>query len=136
MEGVVLAEQAILFSLNFNLNVETHVSLARRLLEPLDLWAKANPAPEEVEANQLKLSLYGAVMFFLNDSALTNLSLQHPNSKIAPVALIMAAKRIAATRYGGKEFPSGLQRVLALSNNAEWLAIKGLSLDAAAGKQE
>ncbi|EFJ41581.1 cyclin [Volvox carteri f. nagariensis] len=133
IEGVMLAEQAILFSLNFNLNVETHVSLARRLLEPLDLWAKANPAPEEIEANQLKLSLYGAVMFFLNDSALTNLSLQYPNSKIAPVALIMAAKRIAAARYIGKEIPSALQRVLALANDAAWFESKGLSLEAAAG---
>ncbi|GLC39991.1 hypothetical protein PLESTM_000977900 [Pleodorina starrii] len=132
IEGVMLAEQAMLFSLNFNLNVETHVSLARRLFEPLDLWAKTNPAPEEAEANQLKLSLYAAVMFFLNDSALTNLSLQYPNSKVAPVTLVMAAKRLAATRYSGKEVPPALQRVLALATDAAWFESKGLSLGAAA----
>ncbi|PNH04706.1 Cyclin-M-1 [Tetrabaena socialis] len=132
MEGVVLAEQAMLFSLNFNLNVETHVSLARRLLEPLDLWAKANPPPEEAEANQLKLSLYSAVMFFLNDSASTNLSLQYPSSMVAPVTLIMAAKRIAAARYAGKEVPAALQRVLALAADAEWHDAKGLTLETAA----
>ncbi|GFR49398.1 hypothetical protein Agub_g11450 [Astrephomene gubernaculifera] len=133
MEGVVLAEQAMLFSMNFNLNVETHVSLARRLLEPLDLWAKTNPTPEEAEANQLKLGLYSAMTFFLNDSALTNLSLQYPNSKVAPVALVMAAKRIVALRYAGKEIPAQLQRVLALANDAEWFASKGLTLETAAG---
>ncbi|GIL58630.1 hypothetical protein Vafri_13641, partial [Volvox africanus] len=129
IDGIKMAEQAILFSMNFHLNVETNVSLARGLLEPLDMWAKANPLAEEAEDNKLKLSLYGAMMFFLNDSAMTTLSVQYPNSKIAPVALLMAAKRIAETRYACKDVPAILQRVLALGDDPVWLNAKGLSLE-------
>ncbi|KXZ41190.1 CYCM1 protein [Gonium pectorale] len=131
MEDMVVAEQAMLFALNFNLVVETHVSLARRLLEPLDLWPKQQPALEEVEANQLKLFLFQAILRFLNDSALTNLSLQYPNQKVAAVALVMAAKRLAV-RYTGKVMPSALQRAVVLANDAAWFEARGLTLEAAA----
>eukprot|EP00198_Chlamydomonas_reinhardtii_P009193 XP_001698530.1 cyclin [Chlamydomonas reinhardtii] len=129
-DAVVLAEQAMLFAVNFNLNVETHVSLARGLLQPLDLLMVKNPAPEQADSNQLKIGLYSAVMIFLNDSAMTNLSLQYASSQIAPVSLILAAKRISATpRFAGKPLPAELQKVLALANDHEWLAQKGLTVE-------
>lgn len=132
----MLAEQAMLFAVNFNLNVETHVSLARGLLQPLDLLMVKNPAPEQADSNQLKIGLYSAVMIFLNDSAMTNLSLQYASSQIAPVSLILAAKRISATpRFAGKPLPAELQKVLALANDHEWLAQKGLTVEQVAGAQ-
>ncbi|KAG2449538.1 hypothetical protein HYH02_005680 [Chlamydomonas schloesseri] len=132
-DAVVLAEQAMLFAVNFNLNVDTHVSLARSLLQPLDLLMVKNPAPEQAESNQLRIQLYSALMIFLNDSAMTNLTLQYPSSQIAPVALILAAKRIAATpRFAGKPLPTDLQKVLALASDREWLEKKGLTVEQAA----
>ncbi|KAG2482461.1 hypothetical protein HYH03_018607 [Edaphochlamys debaryana] len=120
-EGAMLAEQAMLFSLNFNLNVETHVTLSRRLLEPLGLWALGNtPPPGEEEAYALKKSLSNAMIFFLNDSCLTSLSLQYSSGKVAPVALIMAAKRIAQARFSNKPVPPELQRVLTLAADGDW----------------
>ncbi|KAG2431746.1 hypothetical protein HXX76_009242 [Chlamydomonas incerta] len=129
-DAVVLAEQAMLFAVNFNLNVETHVNLAGGLLQPLNLLMVKNPAPEQAESNQLKIGLYSAVMIFLNDSAMTNLSLQYASSQIAPVALILAAKRISATpRFAGKPLPAELQKVLALANDRKWLEQKGLTVE-------
>lgn len=132
----MVVEQAILFAINFNLNVgvETHATLAKRLLESLDLWvATANPPPEEAEAHEIKLKLFQFTVIFLNDSVKTTLCLQFPPSQLAMVALTMAAKRYASAKYGGTNLPPILGRVVALASDAGWFGSQGLTLEQAAG---
>ncbi len=132
----MVVEQAILFAINFNLNVgvETHATLAKRLLESLDLWVTtANPPPEEAEAHEIKLKLFQFTVIFLNDSVKTTLCLQFPPSQLAMVALTMAAKRYASAKYGGTNLPPILARVVALASDAGWFGSQGLTLEQAAG---
>jgi hypothetical protein len=136
VDGVVEAEMEMLYSLNFNLVVDAHQTLANRLLGELGLQPVRNPSPEDAANNQTRNMIFGGACQVLNDVvSLTTLSCQYPSSLVVPVALLVTAQRIVMVKkYAPDDVPPPLRAVLGLRNDPSFFAARGISAAQAAGE--
>lgn len=131
--GMLMAEQAILFSLNFNLVVPASLNVLRDVTQELGLQPPVDPAnvPEGmgVEEAQGRLKLYKATLQILQDSFKTSICLQHAPTTVASVALLMAAKLLRKNLYSGggagKPLPPCIEFLLS-PQGLEWLQSKDI----------
>lgn len=138
-EGVLLAEQCILFALNFYLDVPSSLNVMRdvanelQLQPPVDAAAATAMSLSQQEA-QARMKLYKSMGQFVQESWKTSLCLQHPPATLARVGLCWAAKRLQKVLSNDGALPACLETVL--SRGPEWLLSKGISLALAAEVEE